>query len=196
MLAKLRDAHARPATCATARRAAPFPMPSSRTSSAAREREIPGPAVTPRSPRHGRVSPNGPTAWLWSCVSSTPPEPPISLCLLPSATASLAVASTRTFPTISQEAHLNRSPTIHSLAHPLPAQQPYNARCRTIVSAWRLSCHRRCMEETATLAPPFAVGLPCPVPTQFHLVSRPSLPRAPPEPLQRRPALCPPVSSP
>jgi hypothetical protein len=193
MLARQRDAHARPATCATA----PFPMPSSRTSPAARDHELLGPAVTPCSPRRGRVSPNRPTAWSWSCVSSTPPEPPISLCLLPSATASLVAASTTTtFPTISREAHLNRSPTIHSLAPPLPAQQPYNARCRAIVSVWRLSCHRRCMEETATRTPSFAVGLPRPTPTQFHLVSRPSLPRAPSEPLQRSPAPCPPVSSP
>jgi hypothetical protein len=172
-------------------------MPSSRTSPAARDHELLGPAVTPCSPRRGRVSPNRPTAWSWSCVSSTPPEPPISLCLLPSATASLVAASTTTtFPTISREAHLNRSPTIHSLAPPLPAQQPYNARCRAIVSVWRLSCHRRCMEETATRTPSFAVGLPRPTPTQFHLVSRPSLPRAPSEPLQRSPAPCPPVSSP
>jgi hypothetical protein len=182
MLARLRDAHARPATCATPHPAAPFPTPSSRTSPAARDHEL--------------LGPSGPTAWSWSCVSSTPPEPPISLCLLPSATSSLVAASTTTtFPTISREARLNHNPTIHSLAPPLPAQQPYNARCRTIVSAWRLPCRRCCMEETATHTPPFAVGLPCPAPTQFHLVSRPSLPRAPPEPLQRRPALCPLVSS-
>jgi hypothetical protein len=61
--------------------------------------------------------------------------------------------------------------SLHS-SHTMLVAAPSSSRggCRTVVAAWWLACCHRGMEETATRAPPFAIGLPPPAPTQFHLI--------------------------